>query len=236
MVNTSVNDSTKGFPRQARHQPFYTRPLVLWGGVWVTLLVVGAVAAKGLLSAGPVEEKPESELMAQDAAEPAMPDTSSTPAQIQQTPSTLPTFTRVPELLPEPSPKPPKVAQKPAGVPLWLYGAIAFGCTAGSVLISLGFKRATPPRKPAKRGKTKPQPVPTAKVRKPQQRSAPKRRPVSPTARERSPIPAEPAFIVEPMVTVLPPEESHPLDWDEATLADMMDLRKRQSLASLLRK
>jgi len=38
------------------------------------------------------------------------------------------------------------------------------------------------------------------------------------------------------MVTVLPPEESHPLDWDEATLADMMDLRKRQSLASLLRK
>jgi hypothetical protein len=36
-------------------------------------------------------------------------------------------------------------------------------------------------------------------------------------------------------VTVLPPEESNPLDWDQESLADMMDLRKRQSLSSLMR-
>jgi hypothetical protein len=36
-------------------------------------------------------------------------------------------------------------------------------------------------------------------------------------------------------VTVLSPEESHPLDGGDESLADMLDLRKRQSLASLIR-
>jgi hypothetical protein len=38
----------------------------------------------------------------------------------------------------------------------------------------------------------------------------------------------------EPRVTVVPEEESHPLDWGEAGLADMMDIRKRRSLSSLM--
>ena len=36
-------------------------------------------------------------------------------------------------------------------------------------------------------------------------------------------------------ITVLPPEESHPLDRGNENLAEMMDLRKRKSLASLMR-
>jgi hypothetical protein len=35
-------------------------------------------------------------------------------------------------------------------------------------------------------------------------------------------------------VTVIPAEASHPLDWQEESLADTMDIRKRRSLSSWL--
>ncbi len=38
----------------------------------------------------------------------------------------------------------------------------------------------------------------------------------------------------EPVVTVVPPGENHPLDWGEASLAEVMDLRKQQPLSSIL--
>jgi hypothetical protein len=40
--------------------------------------------------------------------------------------------------------------------------------------------------------------------------------------------------VIEPVVTVVPENESHPLDWGEANLADMMDIRKQKPLSSLL--
>ena len=40
--------------------------------------------------------------------------------------------------------------------------------------------------------------------------------------------------LAKPQVSVVPEEESHPLDWGEAGLADMMDIRKRRSLSSLM--
>jgi hypothetical protein len=36
-------------------------------------------------------------------------------------------------------------------------------------------------------------------------------------------------------ITVLPPEQIHPLDGGKESLADMMDLRKRYTLSSLMR-
>jgi hypothetical protein len=38
----------------------------------------------------------------------------------------------------------------------------------------------------------------------------------------------------EPIVTVVPAEQSHPLDWDENSLVNAMDLRKRRPLSSWL--
>jgi len=238
MVNTSDN-LTPGSPLPSGQQPFYSRPLIFWGGLWIVLLTVGGVAAKGLLSPGPVEhEKSGSEFISQRAAEPESFSNTSNPSKIQPTPSTLPTFTRTTKPSPtvKVAPPPPKAPQPSTGVPLWLYGAIAFGCTAGLGLIYLGFQRSVSSRKPVKRTGTKSKPVPTAKVRKKPPASPQKRRTAPPVARTQSPVVPEPVYIMEPTVTVLSPEESHPLDWGEQTLADMMDLRKRQSLSSLLRK
>lgn len=42
------------------------------------------------------------------------------------------------------------------------------------------------------------------------------------------------AVKTQPTVTVLPPEENHPLDWGDASLADRMDIRKQKSLSNYL--
>lgn len=48
-------------------------------------------------------------------------------------------------------------------------------------------------------------------------------------------VPA-PASVVtrQPIVTVVPSEEVHSLDWGDASLADMMDIRKQKSISSLM--
>lgn len=115
------------------------------------------------------------------------------------------------------------------GLPMWLYGAIATSCATGTVLIliALRMKPSRRRRQPLKRSTTAP-----AAVRKKRPLS-PKRRPVSSRRVQQPPVTT---FSATPVVTILPPEESHPLDWGDDSLADMMDIRKRQSLSSLMDK
>lgn len=51
-----------------------------------------------------------------------------------------------------------------------------------------------------------------------------------PTLRK-SPAKQKPEPVLK-SVTVLPPEQNHPLDWAEPSIADAMDIRKRKSLSS----
>lgn len=138
-------------------------------------------------------------------------------------------------------PEPTPTAENPAEtssqtgspMPLLLLGAVALTCVAGSLVI-VKRRLATSSQQPTKlrqrqrssaRGLTRrqqrkqllqdPPPVPT-----------PPEEPQPPVA----PVPAE----TEPVVTVLPPEESHPLDAGEESLVEMMDIRKNRSLSSLL--
>ncbi len=43
-----------------------------------------------------------------------------------------------------------------------------------------------------------------------------------------------PTPVPQTAVTVVPAEENHPLDWQESSIADLMDIRKRHSLSSWL--
>ena len=56
--------------------------------------------------------------------------------------------------------------------------------------------------------------------------------PVAPLARSLQPQFPKPA--ADPVVTVLPENARHPLDFGEDSLVEIMDLRKRQSLSSIL--
>ncbi len=224
MVTKSQNRSTQNFPRIWWQQLLYKHPVVLWGGVWLALLLVGALAVRGLMSPGKaVQQQPKAIMSA--AAQKAMPET--TPSSNVIDPNSLPAFTKVPQISPAPEPS--------RGVPMWLYGTIAISSAIGSVLISLGFKHKPRYRKPIKRLNKSINRSQSAPTRKRQQRNLP------PVARKRRRqvknlhvTSIQTAYVPEPVVTVLPAENSYPRHQGSEDLAEMMDLRKRQSLTSLL--
>ncbi len=106
------------------------------------------------------------------------------------------------------TPKNPQFEAKPASS-FGLLAAIALGCGGMSFLLA---KQLTP-SKPQPRLVTRPKPR-SAAIATPAQISTP----------------AHP----QPIVTVVPSEEAHPLDWGDASLADMMDIRKQKSISSLM--
>lgn len=192
-------------------------PFTVWGLALVMVLFLGGVAFKGLINPGPVEE---------EAAQPEL-------VQKQQTTT---------------------VREHPdteKAMDLWLFGAIALGGALGSFLISQQLEQLDPKRNqpkrlkrqaPVKRPQPKPQPAAIINASKNRQAApAKQRQPVAPAAASDRPsrVAARPGArpvqaLAQPVVTVVPAEESHPLDWGEASLAEMMDLRKRRPLSSLL--
>jgi hypothetical protein len=89
-------------------------------------------------------------------------------------------------------------------LPLLSFGAIAASCALGCLLLS---KTARPAPYPVQ-------------------------------YKEPQPQPAEPelsdAATQSPPVTVIPKQQNHPLDWDEPSLADSLDLRQRRPLSHWL--
>lgn len=220
------------------------RPLMFWGGVWATVVLVALVALSGLLN--------PSASTGQRASGAAV-GTSTVAVQ----------------------------ADHKSRIPLWLFGAIALSCTAGSIFVSKHLTQTDPlhptprprPRPPraVKQAARKASLPPVSKVKQkklrpanPQTRSVPSGSTSTLASRVRQPYPvpaypqppAQPAIVPtrrstalpaqaypvprpappvsQPAVTIVPSEENHPLDWGEASLADMLDLRKQRSLSSWL--
>jgi len=202
-------------------------PFILWGTSLVLVLLVGGMALKGLIYPGSLES---------EAVEPEF--------------ATAPTKSQ-----------PPEISEQDLN--LWLFGAVALGCAGGSVLISRRIEQMqSQPKSHPQPSKPKPkqqavrsQPHPTQK----HQPSKATRRSSNPTRRKKAatfpgqrsqaatatvvPNEAVPLWqagypnasaVIEPVVTVVPENESHPLDWGEGSLADMMDIRKQKPLSSLL--
>jgi hypothetical protein len=219
MVNQTHPHQTQPPLLETTAQILQKYPFIVWGVSLVLVLLLGGVALKGLIYPGPVEPT-ETELAA-------------TPTQ----------------------PKTPEVSEKDLN--LWLFSAVALGCAAGSVLIARHIEQLgsqTDPaqpkqqtgrsqaetaqkRQPAKATRRSSNPMRRKKVAVvPVQRSQAAAVTVFPNqTRTRSQAtPLSPSTVIEPVVTVVPENESHPLDWGEANLADMMDIRKQKPLSSLL--
>lgn len=231
MLNPSTNGSIQRLSLQIFQHLLHKHPLAFLGGTWASLMLVAYLAACGLLSPGSMEREKPPETTPSAMVEDSRTDLpSSTAVQGSQTPQPastavqdLPTsqrgFTKV------------RVSSPEEGMPMWLFGALALSCATGTLLIYGSLRHSQPRRTPVKRKETSQKASPTTAIRK--KRQLPSRR-----HRLKKPIsmPQPPRSVADqPVVTVLPPDESHPLDWGEDSLADMMDLRKRQSLSSLLR-
>ena len=217
MLNPSNNPSEQPQPRLPLIERLvHNYPLVFWGLLWAVLLSAGGFAALRLLSAGPIE---------QEASAPAP-----TASTIQETP-VLPLVSTPKSALNTVDEFTPK-----QDLPLSLIGAVALGCAGGSLLITQALRQTSNRRQAPKRLKS------AANRRKKRQNPAKKRRSAPKT---RQPVASKPNLVALEnrlptidnrltQVTVLSPEESHPLDGGNQNLADVMDLRKRQSLASLM--
>lgn len=135
---------------------------------------------------------------------------------------------------PTPAPAAVQVSTPKEDLPLSLFGAIAIGCISGSFLFIYVLKNSAQSHQSSRR-------LSTASTDSKKRRRTTKRRHVTketPPVTSPSAVPElRPPISKEKMtqVTVLSPEESHPLDGRNVSLADLLDLRKHQSLASLMR-
>lgn len=122
----------------------------------------------------------------------------------------------------------PQLQAKPASS-FGLLAAIAVSCGVTSLLLAKQFTPAKPQRGLVFKHQTAAAKAEMANYppRKGESKLA-RRSSVDGASRRSTPVTAQPT------VTVLPPEENHPLDWGNASLADRMDIRKQKSLSNYL--
>jgi hypothetical protein len=97
-------------------------------------------------------------------------------------------------------------------LPYLSFGAIALSCTVGCLMLSQVLKSPPSPRLTRSSFLSHSQPTQTI-----------------PGQTEEFQTP--PAQSEDSSVTIVPEDQSHPLDWDEPSLADSLDLRQRRPLS-----
>lgn len=228
MLNPSSNVSTQQLGVQV-FQQMLRRPLAFWGGVWASLVIVACVAALGLLNPGTIESEGQPETtpkVVDDSSTELLPTT----ADVSQTSQFSSTAFQNSQIS-QGGFRTVDASTPGSGIPIWLFGAVALTCATGSLLIYGSMRESSQRRRRSLKRETSLRAVSSTGNRKKQQLSPPRSRQKRPKSGLGSPI----STIDAPLVTVLPPEKSHSLDWGKDSLADVVDLRKRQSLASLLR-
>jgi hypothetical protein len=239
MLNISSNSSELQHRLQAFKQLLYKHPFAFCGGLWVVLVFLAGLATLGLFNPGPREEGRSRPLPPHTTFEkvtakprsfkiwkPSTPEPTPVTTQKDSTPEQVP-FTTVE--VEESTPK--------QNLPLSLLGAIALGCAGGSLWLTQLLKYSAESYQDSRRLK----PVGTIRKKRrnppPKSRSVPK--PPQPVSSKPNSKDVNKAIVTQDrslaQITVLPPEQSHPLDGGKESLADMMDLRKRYSLSSLMR-
>ena len=239
-----MENSRENPPKQSPNrlvQLLEARPLMFWGGMWASLVLVAAVSVSSLVSPGLVGSGQN----ASGAAIGSSGNTMSSGSIADQ-------------------PASPATAQARSSFPFWLFSAIALSCTAGSILVSKQLapqrsrrilrtqspkpvaaqplKQKTAQQKPLDL-KQKPQQKPLQQKQRSQPRTATpasvtpartatrtgpspasSRRTASssqPVARRAGRRSAAPQRVPVPArrVAIVPPAEAHPLDWKTASIA-----------------
>ena len=228
MLNLSDNSPEAQQRLQSLIQLLYKHPFAFCGGMWVTLVFLGGIATLGLFNPGPVEPETSRPL----------PTASTVQQEVSPQPvrKSFPGFTAKQPLKPFTAKQPVKSPDLPL-LPLSLLAVVALGCAGGSYLLTQMLKSSAQDSQSPRRLK------PTDTIRK--KRRNPSQKPSS-ISRTPQSAGASPSFQIVnnqltktekqlTQITVLPPEQLHPLDGGKESLAEMMDLRKRHSLSSLMR-
>ena len=125
-----------------------------------------------------------------------------------------------------------EIAEKEVKLPLWFFLGIFLGCSGGSLLMTYAIKYLTICWQENQLATAEQVKQPKIPHQLPQKSLAK----IPSTVNFRQQTQAIPVKIEEePIITIVSPQESISLEKQEPTLAETMDLRKRRSLASLLR-
>lgn len=192
-------------------------PFAVWGGLWSSVVVIAGFALVGLFSAGPDPDLPKAPPSPPEVVAPSSDGESGGQGSRSDNNST----------------------------PIWLYLAIAGGCAVGSLLLFRSlvyFSRHRASKRPKAHSSRRRKSQNFSQNLKPIKQNGRRGEteimtPVvmQPEPMRAEPMVAQPPAMPDPVVTIVPQEEDHPLDWGENNLAEIMDLRKRYSLSSLLR-
>ncbi len=195
---------------------FVRKPIMLLFAAWGALMVIAALSLVGLLNPNQNQDsdfwsESQSETVTTNNSPIIIPPSANAEVEAEGEES-LPGFIASPEPVAE------VASASSSQIPLWTFGAIALGCASGSLLLTFAMQKSSPPPLRSKKVKVK---------------RVAKKPPVSPQkgrkTASRNYSPSE-----DPQVTILSNEFAHPLDSDQENLAAEMDLRKSQSLSSLL--
>lgn len=207
----------KSFPAEVSRS-IVRHPLRWLGATWLVLVGVGSVSAVTLFRINPTELTGSSSDATVEHVSPPLPDQPQPVAQSPAHPSEPSSIERS-----NPIANPQKES-----LPLFALGSVAFSCAIGCLWLSYRFR--TGPSKSQAYLLTNPHRPPRSSA--PAQRSTkavPISVPITSTAtrsnQESAPVPS---------VAIVPDSEDHPLDWDEPSLADNLDIRQQRPLSRWL--
>ncbi|NJR65095.1 MAG: hypothetical protein HC772_06880 [Leptolyngbyaceae cyanobacterium CRU_2_3] len=117
----------------------------------------------------------------------------------------------------QPVPAIPTKHTEQQSLPLASLAAIALSCAIGSVILLQGLK----PRRPTRQIRA---PLPKSRVSKSNSYSAA-------SSKSSFKFQQTVSSTSEAILSVVPPDTSHPLDWDDPSLADSLDIRRQKPLS-----
>ncbi|AFZ13690.1 hypothetical protein Cri9333_2846 [Crinalium epipsammum PCC 9333] len=216
-------------------------PVAFCGGIWIFLVLVSTVAAQGLLSPSFVKQQHLKSITADNVEQGASKSIHNSAVEQKQS-SKIPAAIQEENLQNTPSStnvevqnfSPVTIAKSQQNhTLLWLYGGIFVTFILGFLFICISFRYKPQRSQKIKSGSKKLKSNQNQTKRKSKEQ-LPKQQRKQPSQQLRKPIRAKSPHGLQPLVTVMPPEPNFVVDSGEESLADIMDMRKHQSLAELL--
>lgn len=202
-------------------------PLAMIGVVWLLSMGIGSIAAVSIFKIDPNipaitdQSDHQAQRPVADTALPSSPESVDQPnntavASEQQVPMAEPTH--------EP---------KKETLPLFSLGVVALGCAVGCLLLSRHFH--APPAKQQSRFPSRSR-LPRAVPRPSRSRLSAQEQPISAETipPEHTPEYSDSEPSASAPVAIVPANENHPLDWDEPSLADDLDIRQQRPVSHWL--
>ncbi|HEY9641743.1 MAG TPA: hypothetical protein V6C57_14745 [Coleofasciculaceae cyanobacterium] len=192
-------------------------PLALLLIAWLVFLLIAGLAVVNMVSIDASKSPANSQTSASIPSPAATTSPTAAPAQPFQT-----------------APSVPAERTEPASLPIQSLVAIGLSCAIGCLIILQWLK----PSRPAKRMQPPALSNPSSARASARQRTASSRTSSATAQRTVSPPSASPqaASSTSPnhSISVVPADLSHPLDWDDPSLADSLDIRQKKPLSHWL--